>query len=205
MKEILFSFDVVSSFTNVPTNLAAEIAKQWLSERDDFQGRTDWSVREFCEGLDFCMQALLGSEIPSGKCAKLHTVAASNNRVHPTRSLYYCSFAPHRYIFVLHAHPVRGESHNQRNNTGEVATASYFIFRGKYFRRMFRTSMDSPVPPILANSVIEDIENKTMREFLHLFEDHRISNDIPNDFKIVKYFRFCRLQTKYSIDHPHIL
>jgi len=30
-----------------------------------------------------------------------------------------------RYIYngvVLHAHPVRGESHNQRNTTGEVAT-----------------------------------------------------------------------------------
>jgi len=29
-----------------------------------------------------------------------------------------------RYIYygvILHAHPVRGESHNQRNNTGEVA------------------------------------------------------------------------------------
>jgi len=31
-------------------------------------------------------------------------------------------FAPHAYIFVLRAHPVRGESHNQRNTTGEVAT-----------------------------------------------------------------------------------
>jgi len=31
-------------------------------------------------------------------------------------------FAPHTYIFVLRAHPVRGESHNQRNTTGEVAT-----------------------------------------------------------------------------------
>ena len=32
-----------------------------------------------------------------------------------------------RYIYngvVLHAHPVRGESHNQRNTTGEVATTS---------------------------------------------------------------------------------
>jgi len=31
-----------------------------------------------------------------------------------------------RYIYygvILHAHPVRGESHNQRNTTGEVATA----------------------------------------------------------------------------------
>jgi len=27
----------------------------------------------------------------------------------------------HKYIFVLRAHPVRGESHNQRNTTGEVA------------------------------------------------------------------------------------
>jgi len=31
-----------------------------------------------------------------------------------------------RHIYhgvILHAHPVRGESHNQRNNTGQVATA----------------------------------------------------------------------------------
>jgi len=26
------------------------------------------------------------------------------------------------YGVILHAHPVRGESHNQRNTTGEVAT-----------------------------------------------------------------------------------
>ena len=35
---------------------------------------------------------------------------------------YYCLLVPHIYIFVLRAHPVRGESHNQRNTTGEVAT-----------------------------------------------------------------------------------
>jgi len=32
------------------------------------------------------------------------------------------------YIYngvILHAHPVRGESHNQRNATGEVATISF--------------------------------------------------------------------------------
>jgi len=33
---------------------------------------------------------LLRSEIPSGMCAKLHTVATSNNRHHAPRSLYYC-------------------------------------------------------------------------------------------------------------------
>ena len=31
--------------------------------------------------------------------------------------------ATYMYV-VLHAHPVRGESHNQRNTTGEVATTS---------------------------------------------------------------------------------
>jgi len=30
--------------------------------------------------------------------------------------------ATYIYGVVLHAHPVRGESHNQRNITGEVAT-----------------------------------------------------------------------------------
>ena len=74
------------------------------------------------------------SEIPSGMYAKLRTVAASNNRDHPTRSLYYCLFAPHTYIFVLRAHPVRGESHNLRNTTGEVATLAVFFIRRKISR-----------------------------------------------------------------------
>jgi len=30
--------------------------------------------------------------------------------------------ATYMYGVVLHAHPVRGESHNRRNTTGEVAT-----------------------------------------------------------------------------------
>jgi len=38
---------------------------------------------------------VLRSEIPSGMCSELRTVAASNNRDHSTRSLYYCLFAPH--------------------------------------------------------------------------------------------------------------
>jgi len=35
-----------------------------------------------------------------------------------------------RYVFngvILHAYPVRGESHNQRNTTGEVATTDYHM------------------------------------------------------------------------------
>jgi len=34
-----------------------------------------------------------------------------------------CSLYIHNGV-ILHAHPVRGESHNQRNTTGEVATVS---------------------------------------------------------------------------------
>ena len=65
---------------------------------------------------------LLPSESPSGMCAKLCTVAASNNRVHGQRSLYYCLFAPHIYRCCSRAHLVRGESHIQHNTSGEVAT-----------------------------------------------------------------------------------
>jgi len=67
---------------------------------------------------------------PSGIRAKLRTVAASNNRVHAPRSLYYCLFAPRIYIVALRAHPVGGESHIQRNATEEVATPWNFLSRG---------------------------------------------------------------------------
>jgi len=33
--------------------------------------------------------------------------------------------ATYMYGVVLHAHAIRGESHNQRNTTGEVATVHY--------------------------------------------------------------------------------
>jgi len=35
--------------------------------------------------------------------------------------------ATYMYGVVLHAHPVRGESHNQRNTTGEVATLGLLV------------------------------------------------------------------------------
>jgi len=47
---------------------------------------------------------------------------------------------------------------------------------------------------------------KTLNEQLHSsFRGPTIWNDIPNNFKLVTYFRFCRLQKNYLIDHPHIL
>jgi len=58
----------------------------------------------------------LGS--PSGMCAKLRTVAASNNRDH---SIIACS--SHVYMgVVLRAHSVRGEPSIQHNANREVAT-----------------------------------------------------------------------------------
>jgi len=42
----------------------------------------------------------------------------------------FLTIACSRYIcygVILHAHPVRGESHNQRNTTGEVATLPWSL------------------------------------------------------------------------------
>jgi len=47
---------------------------------------------------------------------------------------------------------------------------------------------------------------KTLNERRHTsFRTPTIWNDVPNDFKLVNYFRFCRLQKNYSIEHSHIL
>jgi len=84
---------------------------------------------------------LLRTEIPSGMCAKLRIVAASNNRDHAPQSLYYCLFAPHICGVVLRAYPIGGESHIQSNANGEIATlpihrktASCIITEEKYDR-----------------------------------------------------------------------
>jgi len=41
---------------------------------------------------------------------------------HATITLLLLVRATYKYGVVLHAHPVGGESHNQRSTTGEVAT-----------------------------------------------------------------------------------
>jgi len=54
-------------------------------------------------------------------CVKLHTIAASNNGDH---SIVACA---HQIAYMsvmgisLHSHPIRGESHIQRNVIREVA------------------------------------------------------------------------------------
>ena len=68
--------------------------------------------------LDIALQ----SESPSGKCAKLRTVATNNNGDHALQSLCYCLFASRICGVVLRAHSVRDEPHIQLNASGEVAT-----------------------------------------------------------------------------------
>ena len=58
--------------------------------------------------------------------------------------------ATYMYGVVLHAHPVRGESHNQRNTTGEVATLASvqlqnftnFCFLYVYYALVFSSSIE---------------------------------------------------------------
>jgi len=85
-------------------------------------------------------------EIPSDMCAKLHTAAACNNRDHvrnlslrmlvvmfngahvnigratTSQSLLLLLARTTYYGVILHAYPVRDESHKQCNTTGEVVT-----------------------------------------------------------------------------------
>ena len=55
----------------------------------------DWTC-----GRQESIVLMLRSKWSSDKCAKLHSVAASNSRDFLTRSLYYCLFAPHLGLFV---------------------------------------------------------------------------------------------------------
>jgi len=80
-------------------------------------------------------QVLCAKLRTSGMCAKLRTAAASNNSDHARNLSYYCLLAPRIYIVILRAHPVRGESHNQRNATGEVATLSMTNVKGPLLKK----------------------------------------------------------------------
>ena len=87
------------------------------------------------------MQELLRLGSPSAMCAKLRTVAASNNKVHLTRSLCYCLFARHIYGVVLRAHSVRGEPRIQHNANWEVATTSPSFTTNCTYRTFFLWSL----------------------------------------------------------------
>jgi len=53
--------------------------------------------------------------------------------------------ATYMYGVVLHAHPVRGESYNQRNTTGEVATVSCWQLSGDHLPRLLHYYMFTTV------------------------------------------------------------
>jgi len=69
---------------------------------------------------------LLWLENPSSKCAKVHTVAASNNRDPTSCSFYFCLFVPHSVYMgvLLYACPVRDELHIQQHANQEITIAT---------------------------------------------------------------------------------
>ena len=58
--------------------------------------------------------------------------------------------ATYMYGAILHAHPVRGESHNQRNTTGEVATSRTC---NRYHSRVPSYSVDVPHETFVGSDV----------------------------------------------------
>ena len=73
-----------------------------------------------------------------------------------------------RYIYngvILHAHPVRGESHNQRNTTGEVATPlpTFSDFLQLSVCLGYITEITTPVCEIDATTLVSVVQYIMMR------------------------------------------
>ena len=100
---------------------------------------------------------LLRSESPINKCAKLHTEAASNNRDHAPRSLYYCLIAPHIYqccssstctaLSSWNAHSTK----RQRRGCNNIPS---FLQRTALIARSFLWRLNLARPPHLGHSTI---------------------------------------------------
>jgi len=54
--------------------------------------------------VNHCFWYFCDRKMPSSMYARLCTVAASNNRVHALRLLYYCLFTPCIYILLFFTH-----------------------------------------------------------------------------------------------------
>ena len=128
----LFALDAISSW-----GMFSKMTFSVFVSRVEFMADCFISAAFGCFSSSFFMSAVMlcspsmsravyccDRKSPGSMCAKLHTVAASNNRDHVPQSLHYCLFVPCIYIVVLRTHPAHGESHIQRNATGEVVTTS---------------------------------------------------------------------------------
>jgi len=83
---------------------------------------------------------VLRFESPSGICAKLRTVASSNNRVHTTRSFYYCLFSPHIRICCCSSRTFRSwwTAHSAQRQRWGCNNIASFLQRTALIARSFR-------------------------------------------------------------------
>jgi len=72
--------------------------------------------------LDRSFMMVLRSETRAASAQSFTLWQQTTKEIMRRKLSSYCLFAPLRYIVVIRAHPIRGESHIQRNATGEVAT-----------------------------------------------------------------------------------
>ena len=98
-EEIMISFDVVSLFTCVPTDLAIQVARHRLENDASLPERTNLSVDDIVNLLSLCLEA------------------------------------------------------------------TFLSFRGKVYQQVHGTAMGSPVSMVVANLVMEDVEERALATF----------------------------------------
>jgi len=102
MGVILYAHPVLGE-SHIQCNAIREVAAPSLL----FYYEPHWSHLPFVKSApgtaftSWSQHHLLRLESLSGKCTKLHIVAASNNRGHMPWPLYYCLFAPHIWVFFF--------------------------------------------------------------------------------------------------------
>ena len=53
---------------------------------------------------------------------------------------------------------------------------TYFVFEGCYYQQVFETAMGSPVSAIIANLVMEDVEQIALASFRYLYRFGNVSS-----------------------------